>query len=106
MVSSIRFFGGTTRGHITFENGRSITSAIDREIWFDRDIDGRWLVWAGRHDGVAIPGDDDRHEDTGAIVVRDPGTIAFIELLGELFANPARFHDEPTFVLPLVDTTS
>lgn len=106
MGSSIRFFGGATHGQVTMENGQSTTSRIEREIWFDRDIDGRWLVWASRHDGAAIPGDEDRDEDTGAIVVRDPGTIAFIELLGELFANPAQFHDEPLFVLPAHDDPS
>lgn len=92
---SIRFFGGNTRGQVTIEDGTSETVTIDRDVWFDRDIDGRWLVWAGRHhaDGTAADGTD----EIGAIVVKDPQVVAFLDLLGQLIADPARFHDEPTF---------
>ncbi|MBA3275626.1 MAG: hypothetical protein H0T72_07520 [Chloroflexia bacterium] len=97
MRRSIQCFGGATRAQITIENGHSETWAVNCDIWFDRDIDGRWLVWAGRRDEAAVPGTDEENDDTGAIVVKDPGAIAFIEMLGELIADPARFHDEPTF---------
>ncbi len=50
MEKSIRFFGGTTHGEVIIEDGHSETWSICRDVWFDRDIDGRWLVWAGRHD--------------------------------------------------------
>lgn len=97
MTRSIQFFGGATKGQVTIGNGHSETWEIDRDLWFDRDIDGRWLVWAGRRDVGLLPGDRDGNEDTGAIVVKDPCAIAFIELLGDLIANPAKFRDEPTF---------
>ncbi len=97
MPPSIRFFGGATRGQVTIENGHSETHEIERDVWFDQDIDGRWLVWAGRHDPVAAPMDGDDEMDTGSIVVRDPTVAAFIEMLGELIADPAKFHDEPSF---------
>lgn len=101
MRRSIQFFGGTTRGQVTIGNGESETWAITRDLWFDRDIDGRWLVWAGRRDAAALPGDSEGNEDTGAIIVKDPIAIAFIEMLGELIADPAKFRDEPTFSCPL-----
>ncbi len=106
MGRSIRFFGGNTRGQMTVENGHSETWSFDRDVWFDRDIDGRWLVWAGRHHATMRRDDDDEHRDTGAIVIKDPTVIAFIDLLGELIADPARFHDEPTFSCPQDDSTS
>ncbi len=106
MGYSIRFFDGNTRGQITVENGHSETWSIDRDVWFDRDIDGRWLVWAGRHDATMSAEDIDAESDTGAIVTKDPTVIAFIDQLGELIANPAKFHHEPTFSLPKDDSTS
>lgn len=105
MEQSIRFFGGTTHGKVTIENGHSETWTIDRDVWFDRDFDGRWLVWAGRHDATALPAEVEGG-DTGAIVVKDPTVIAFIDLLGELIANPAKFRDEPTFSCPRDDPAS
>ncbi len=76
MEKSIRFFGGTTQGEVSIEDGNSETWSISRDVWFDRDIDGRWLVWAGRHDS-RLPGDGE--DETGAIVVKDPQVAAFIE---------------------------
>jgi len=94
MGRRIRFFGGNTRGQITIENGHRETWVIDRDVWFDQDIDGRWLVWAGQHqEGRALDGSD----ETGAIVVKDPRVVAFIDLLAQLIAEPAKFQDEPTF---------
>ncbi len=97
MPPSIRFFGGTTRGQVTVENGHREIREIERDVWFDQDIDGRWLVWAGRHVATSLPHDGDDEMDTGSIVVRDPTVVAFIEMLGELIADPAKFHDEPSF---------
>lgn len=69
-------------------------ASVRRELWFDQDIDGRWLVWAGRHSAdPRLDGED----DSGAIVVKDPQVVAFIEMLGELIAKPDRFHHEPVF---------
>jgi hypothetical protein len=100
LEQSIRFFGGTTQGQVTIENGHSETWSITRDVWFDRDIDGRWLVWAGRHDSRPPGGGED---ETGAILVKDPQVAAFIEMLGELIANPGKFRDEPTFGVPQSD---
>ena len=97
MPPSIRFFGGTTRGQATMEDGHRETREIERDVWFDQDIDGRWLVWAGRHDAAALPMDGKDEMDAGSIVVRDPTVIAFIDMLGELIADPAKFHNEPSF---------
>jgi hypothetical protein len=62
--------------------------SFQRELWFDRDIDGRWLV--GVADPTSVP-----QERLGAIVVKDVGIGMFIELLGQLIADPERFADEP-----------
>ena len=97
MPPSIRFFGGTTRGQVTIENGHRETHEIERDVWFDQDIDGRWLVWAGRHDAPSVTHNGQDEMDTGSIVVKDATVAAFIEMLGELIADPAKFHDEPTF---------
>lgn len=67
--------------------------SFHRELWFDRDIDGRWLV--GAYDPTAPDPDG-----MGAIVVKDEHISRFIELLGELVAHPHRFADEPQVVGP------
>lgn len=76
------FPSGTTHGQVTIGNGHSETRTIDRDVWLERDIDGRWLVWVGRHDATALPAEVEEG-DTGAIVVKDPTVIAFIDLPGE-----------------------
>ncbi len=107
MGHSIRFFGGRIHGHMTSENGRPVTSVLDRDLGFDRDWDGCWLVWASRHADDADPGDGTAGDHTtGAIVVKDPTVIAFIEMLGDLIADSSMFHDEPTFTCPHDDSTS
>ncbi len=70
---------------------------VQRELWFDQDIDGRWLVVAVKHDGQRQDGHTEQDGDVGAIVVTDPRVVAFIELLGELVVDPARFRHEPCF---------
>ncbi len=98
MEKSIGFFGGTTQGQVTIEDGHSETWNISRDVWFDRDINGRWLVWAGHHD--ARPVGESEQDEIGAIVVKDPQVAAFIKMLGQLIADPAKFREEPTFVVP------
>jgi hypothetical protein len=71
---------------------------IAREFWFDRDIDGRWLVCAVKPDVQHPRVDGGDTYNLGAIVVTDSQVIAFIEMLGELIADPAQFGEEPTFV--------
>jgi hypothetical protein len=75
------------------EDGQKQDTWLERELWFDLDIDGRWLV------GVNEPETSDE-EVMGAIVVRDPTVSAFIATLGKLIANPAQFAGEPVLIGP------
>ena len=93
MSKRIGYFGGKTHGRIILENGHREDVWFDRELWFDRDIDGRWLV------GVTDP-DSSEEEHTGAIVVKDATVSAFIDLLGRLIADPDTFADEPVLIGP------
>lgn len=97
MRPRIHAFG--SRGLVPFfiaEGDTERQARVARELWFDRDIDGRWLVCAVKPDHPATQGHDDAH-NLGAIVITDPQAIAFIELLGELVADPAQFGHEPAF---------
>jgi hypothetical protein len=96
MSKHVGYFGGKTRGRITLEDGTREDFWFDRELWFDRDINGRWLV------GVTDP-DASEGQDTGAIVVKDETVSAFIELLGKLIRDPDRFADEPVLLGPAWD---
>ena len=70
-------------------------SRINRDVWFDRDFTGDWLVGAVGHDGSmgTLAGGG----TTGAIRVRSPEVTAFLTLLSRLIAVPAAFHHEPVF---------
>ncbi len=94
-MSSVRIFGSTGVVSLTIEEvdpARSI--AIFRELWFDQDTDGRWLVCAMRADG------DRRRADIGSLVVTDPRVADFIETMANLIADPDQFTDEPRFHSP------
>ena len=96
MTKRVEYFGGKTHGHIVLENGHSENIPFDRELWFDCDLDGRWLV------GVT----NCQHPDadvTGAIVVKNPTIGAFIQLLGRLVIEPARFTAEQVVIGPTWD---
>jgi hypothetical protein len=84
MTKHVEYFGGTTHGHIIMADGRREDVWFNRELWFDRDFDGRWLV--GVTNQYQAGG-----ETTGAIVVQDQAIGAFIELLGQLVVNPDQF---------------
>ena len=94
MPPRICAFGTTDAAHvtITIDDGEAHVSALSlsftRSLWFDQDIDGRWLVWS------SAPGDG---AETGAIVVRDPAVTAFLDELAQLLASPQRFTHEPHF---------
>ena len=96
MDRRITFFGGETRGSIRIANGREQSIDVVREVWFDQDIDGRWLVWAQDHEATSSNGTDDERD--GANVVRNWDAIAFIEQLAQLIAEPAAFEHEPVFL--------
>ena len=95
MDRRICFFGGETRGSVRLANGHEDEVEVLRDVWFDQDIDGRWLVWVQEHDGRPTNGDDDGA--TGSIVVRNRDVVAFIEELDRLIAAPAAFAHEPEF---------
>jgi hypothetical protein len=88
MSKRIGYFGGRTHGHILLEDASREEVWFNRELWFDRDIDGRWLV------GVTDP-PTSAEANTGAIVVRNQTVAVFIELLGKLVIEPENFADEP-----------
>jgi hypothetical protein len=94
MPPRLGFFGGQAQGRITMENGHSEDAWFDCDLWFDRDIDGRWIVCVP----VSNASDD---QGIGAIVVRDETVGAFIELLGKLIAEPEKFVDEPVLLGPV-----
>jgi hypothetical protein len=89
----IEYFGGRTSGRIVLKGDQPAELSFQRELWFDRDVDGRWLV------GVADPTSAPQ-ERLGAIVVKDVAIGLFIELLGQLIADPDKFADEPVLVGP------
>jgi hypothetical protein len=100
MPTRIRSFGGETHGHFCVTNGEEQSVDMHREIWFDQDIDGHWLVWASERDPNALSTGDESPEDMGAIVVTDPAVGAFLGMLGELIAYPSHYDHEPTFPGP------
>jgi hypothetical protein len=91
MVDHHEYFGGIMR--VQMDNGHHEEIWLDRNLWFDLDIDGRWLV------GVTGP---DPTDETliGAIVVRDRTMCRFIEMLGRLIADPSQFAGEPVLLGP------
>jgi hypothetical protein len=93
MIERIEYFGGKTHGYIMLKGQQLALRSFQRELWFDRDIDGRWLV--GVADTASVP-----QERIGAIVVKDVAIGMFIELLGQLIADPDKFTDEPVLVGP------
>lgn len=96
MTKQIQYLGGITHGHIILENSHEEIVWFGRELWFDRDIDGRWLV------GVTTQRPSGE-ETTGAIVVKDATVGAFIQLLGKLVADPEQFADQPLTIGPAWD---
>jgi len=93
MSSGIQTFGSS--GAVVFRvegNGPPQAVSMCRELWFDRDINGQWLVCAARQQGIGA--------DVGSIVVTDPRVGDFIAMLAELVAHPDQFTDEPRFHSP------
>jgi hypothetical protein len=95
--SGIHTFGTAGSPHFTVRvtpdgSTSAMTLTFTRCLYFDRDIDGGWLVWAAGPDGHG-----DEAAETGAFVVRDPVVTAFLEQLGQLLLAPRRFAHEPVF---------
>ena len=93
MAMQVEYFGGKLDGGILLGSGQRDQVRSSRELWFDRDIDGRWLVGVTAHAPSGA-------ETTGAIVVKDATIRAFIQVLGDLVAEPARFAGEGLTVGP------
>jgi hypothetical protein len=96
MERRISGIGGESRWSVRLENGHEGNVDVVRDLWFDRDIDGRWLVWAQDYTSTPQDGHDDA--PTGAIVVRNQDVSAFIEQLGRLLTDPVAFAHEPVFL--------
>jgi len=98
MSSPIRLFGSAGPTTFTIERGDSAQRfAMRRELWFDQDVDGRWLICATRVTGQA---GQQAPETIGSLVVMDARVGDFIETLARLLANPDHFSDEPRFHSP------
>ena len=96
MAQQIEYLGGKATCHLVLEDGPRKELWLEREFFFDRDIDGRWLVGAINPQPTGT-------EIIGAIVVKDPRVGAFIELLGTLVAEPERFADVDVVLDPAWD---
>jgi hypothetical protein len=93
MATHVDYLGGNMEGHLILANGPHDEVGFAREIWFDRDIGGHWLVGVTQHHPSGA-------ETTGAIVVQEVHVSAFIELLGKLVAEPGQFADEHVVIGP------
>lgn len=92
MPSRIRSFGTERLGRFQIMSTSGDEVMLRRQLWFDQDTEGRWLVWAATPDAVG-----DLTTELGAIVVEDPIVAAFLEQLSQLVAYPQRFAHEPRF---------
>jgi hypothetical protein len=93
MTMQVEYFGGIVHGKIILENGQDEARVFKGELWFDRDIDGRWLVGVTHHHPSGA-------ETTGAMVVKDDTVRAFIQVLGDLVAVPGDFAGEGLIIGP------
>jgi hypothetical protein len=102
MPRSIEGFGGDGPHQVNVRTSQGEQALwVKRDLWFDRNDGTSWLVWAQQRswESEEPPAEDDPEAATlGAIVVTDPVVMAFIEQLGELLVDPARFRHEPRFV--------
>jgi hypothetical protein len=101
MSKSIEGFGGDGAHEVRFRTDQGEQTVwVKRDLWFDRNDGESWIVWAQHHawEHDEPPAEDEPEAATlGSIVVTDRVVMAFIDQLGELLADPARFSDEPKF---------
>jgi hypothetical protein len=110
MCRSITGFGsvGPHEVHARTDQGEQ-TVWVKRDLWFDRDDDQSWIVWAQHHawNDEDLPAEvEDEGATLGSIVVTDRVVVAFLDQLGELLVNPDRFRHEPHFAAATVPTPS
>jgi len=95
MTSNIRTFGSNGPALFLIEHEDVCRpAAIQRELWFDHDLDGRWLICAVQQQG------HDQEGEIGSMVVTDPRIADFIDMLAQLVDDPSRFVTEPHFHSP------
>ena len=99
MVNEIESFGADGPHEVRFGTGEAAQTVwFKRDLWFDRSGGDHWLVWAQVRSwaGDELPTDQEA-ESMGSIIVTDPTVMAFLDQLGTLLVNPARFGHEPHF---------
>ena len=96
MPGRVNCFGGPFQSEFLFVADEQDT-VVRRELWFDQDIDGRWVIWVSENrDPQGIP-EAESPVELGALIVQDPTVAAFLETLGELVLEPDHFAHEPRF---------
>jgi hypothetical protein len=107
MPLDIRFFGNQGPQKVVVDaQGQQTTVTIRRDLWFDHDIDGHWLIWVKRDAQMGLNGEGDLPEAVGAIVVNDRTAIALIDHLAQLLVDPGQFSHEPVFTPPALESSS
>jgi hypothetical protein len=92
---NIDMFGASMVLHM----GHEQRYAVYRDLWFDEDFDGSWLVCAIRPEEPEVNGD----RKGGGIRVDDPAVSAFLRELFMLLADPDRY-GERAIPAPQVST--
>lgn len=96
MAKQVAYFGGITHGRLIHEHNPKQEIRFDRDIWFDRDINGRWLV------GVTTQ-HDSGDETTQAIAIKHDTVNDFISVLASLVADPDELSDGTLTIGPAWD---
>lgn len=75
-----------TLATITLKKGDDAYT-VHRDVWFDQDFDGSWIVMAMRPEAPEVRGD----RPGGSIRVNDPTVRAFLDELFLMLADPDGF---------------
>lgn len=95
MTSTTRTFGLHGPAQMFVEDvDPERTISVQREMWFDQDIDGRWLICVMRTDGELS------RTLIGSLIVTDSRVSDFIETMAQLISDPEQFSGEPQFHSP------
>ncbi len=97
MPQRIQSFGGESNLRFSITDEEEVSLDLRRVVWFDKDIDEQWIVWAMAAEDAPSDEVGDDPEKFGAIIVRDPAVTTFIEQLGDLLAHPERYEHDPVF---------
>lgn len=87
---------GTLSAHVTVDGISFELVETNRNFFFDRDaVDGTWTIGMQRPEVARLDEQDHCAFGSGSIIVNDPATIAFVEALALLIAEPGAFRDTP-----------